>query len=72
MASVAIHRVTKAFGSIHVIHDVNVEIADGEFVVLVGPSKAYPADSGSSICSRGVDPAWLTLLHGLSRLMMSQ
>jgi ABC-type nitrate/sulfonate/bicarbonate transport system permease component len=21
--------------------------------------KAYPADSGSSICSRGVDPAWL-------------
>ena len=38
MASVAIHGVRKAFGSIHVIHDVNVEIADGEFVVLVGPS----------------------------------
>ena len=34
--------------------------------------KAYPADSGSSICSRGVDPAWLALLRGLSRLMMSQ
>jgi multiple sugar transport system ATP-binding protein len=38
MASVAILGVRKAFGSIHVIHDVNVEIADGEFVVLVGPS----------------------------------
>jgi multiple sugar transport system ATP-binding protein len=38
MASVVIHGVGKAFGSIHVIHDVNVEIADGEFVVLVGPS----------------------------------
>ena len=37
MASVAILGVRKAFGSIHVIHDVNVEIADGEFVVLVGP-----------------------------------
>ena len=34
--------------------------------------KAYPADSGSSICSRGADPARLALLRGLSRLMMSQ
>jgi multiple sugar transport system ATP-binding protein len=38
MASVAINGVGKAFGSIHVIHDVNIEIGDGEFVVLVGPS----------------------------------
>jgi multiple sugar transport system ATP-binding protein len=38
MASVAIRSVRKAFGPIHVIHDVNFEIADGEFVVLVGPS----------------------------------
>jgi multiple sugar transport system ATP-binding protein len=38
MASVAIRSVRKAFGPVHVIHDVNVEIADGEFVVLVGPS----------------------------------
>jgi len=34
--------------------------------------KAYPADSGSSIFSRCVDLAWLWLLCGLSRLMMSQ
>jgi lactose/L-arabinose transport system ATP-binding protein len=30
--------VEKAFGTTKVIHGINVEIADGEFVVLVGPS----------------------------------
>jgi multiple sugar transport system ATP-binding protein len=35
---VAIRGVKKAFGPHHVIHGVDVEIADGEFVVLVGPS----------------------------------
>ena len=35
-------------------------------------SKAYPADSGSSICSGSVNVARLALLRGLSRLMMSQ
>src|SRR5450432_3779639 len=38
MASVAIRGVRKAYGPVYVIHDVNVEINDGEFVVLVGPS----------------------------------
>jgi len=38
MASVAIRDVRKAFGSVNVIHGVNVSIRDGEFVVLVGPS----------------------------------
>ena len=38
MASVAIRGVKKAFGPHYVIHGVDVEIADGEFVVLVGPS----------------------------------
>ena len=38
MASVVIRDVRKAFGSHPVIHGVNVDIADGEFVVLVGPS----------------------------------
>ncbi len=33
--------------------------------------KAYPADSGSSICSGSVNVARLALLRGLSRLMMS-
>jgi multiple sugar transport system ATP-binding protein len=38
MASVAIRDVRKAFGLTAVIHGVNIDIRDGEFVVLVGPS----------------------------------
>src|SRR5919205_804981 len=38
MASVDIRRVKKAFGATHVIHGVDIGIADEEFVVLVGPS----------------------------------
>ena len=38
MANVAIRQVHKHFGSTHVIRGVDVEIADGEFCVLVGPS----------------------------------
>src|SRR5438552_2292330 len=38
MASVAIRDVRKAFGATEVIHGVDVNIGDGEFVVLVGPS----------------------------------
>jgi multiple sugar transport system ATP-binding protein len=38
MAQVKIENVSKAYGSVPVIHGIDVEIADGEFVVLVGPS----------------------------------
>ena len=38
MATVSIRAVRKAFGSHEVLHGVNVEVADGEFVILVGPS----------------------------------
>ncbi len=38
MAAVTIRAVHKRFGSTHVIRGVDVEIADGEFCVLVGPS----------------------------------
>ena len=38
MATVSIRSVRKAFGSHEVLHGVNVEAADGEFVILVGPS----------------------------------
>jgi multiple sugar transport system ATP-binding protein len=38
MASVTIRDVRKAFGAVEVIHGVNIEIEDGEFVILVGPS----------------------------------
>src|SRR5687767_12521799 len=38
MASVDIGKVDKFFGSTQVLHGVEIEISDGEFVVLVGPS----------------------------------
>ena len=38
MASVHIRNVQKYFGGTHVIRGVDVDIADGEFAVLVGPS----------------------------------
>jgi multiple sugar transport system ATP-binding protein len=38
MAPVAVRDVRKSFGTVEVIHGVNVGITDGEFVVLVGPS----------------------------------
>ena len=38
MATVSIREVRKAFGSTQVLHGVSIEIADGEFTVLVGPS----------------------------------
>src|SRR6478672_11711026 len=38
MASVHIRNVQKHFGGTHVIRGVDVDIADGEFTVLVGPS----------------------------------
>jgi multiple sugar transport system ATP-binding protein len=38
MASVGIRGVKKQFGSVQIIHGVDIDIEDGEFVVLVGPS----------------------------------
>ena len=38
MASVVIRDVVKRFGNTTILHGVSVDIADGEFAVLVGPS----------------------------------
>jgi multiple sugar transport system ATP-binding protein len=38
MATVKIRDVRKAFGALEVIHGVNIDIEEGEFVILVGPS----------------------------------
>ncbi|UCD69420.1 MAG: sn-glycerol-3-phosphate ABC transporter ATP-binding protein UgpC [Betaproteobacteria bacterium] len=38
MASVSLKHVRKSFGRTEVVHDVDIAIEDGEFVVLVGPS----------------------------------
>ena len=38
MARIGLKGVRKSFGSITVLHGIDLEIADGEFIVLLGPS----------------------------------
>ena len=38
MSGVTLRNIKKAFGTVEVIHDVNISISQGEFVVFVGPS----------------------------------
>ncbi|WP_374627412.1 ABC transporter ATP-binding protein [Devosia sp.] len=38
MGSLQINHVNKAFGATKVLHDINLEVEDGEFVIFVGPS----------------------------------
>ena len=38
MSTVEVRTIRKKFGSLEVIHGIDVGIDDGEFVVLVGPS----------------------------------
>src|SRR5512136_1225893 len=38
MASVTFDHVTKKFGDVIAVNDLNIEVADKEFLVLVGPS----------------------------------
>ena len=38
MATVTFENVNKVYGDFHAVHDLNLEIGDGEFMVLVGPS----------------------------------
>jgi multiple sugar transport system ATP-binding protein len=38
LAGVAVSKVVKTFGKVNVIHGIDLEVKDGEFVVLVGPS----------------------------------
>ena len=38
MANVSLRNLGKDFGTTRVLHDIDLDIADGEFVVLVGPS----------------------------------
>ena len=38
MAELQLRGINKSFGTVQVIHDIDLDIADGEFVVFVGPS----------------------------------
>lgn len=38
MAGLELENISKSFGSLEVIHDINLEVDEGEFIVFVGPS----------------------------------
>ena len=38
MANVQLNKVSKSYGTVEVVHGIDLEVDDGEFVVLVGPS----------------------------------
>src|SRR6187455_1352881 len=38
MANVELRNVTKKYGNLQVIHGIDMQVADGEFIVIVGPS----------------------------------
>ncbi|MGO8666405.1 ATP-binding cassette domain-containing protein, partial [Rhizobium ruizarguesonis] len=38
MAELKLSNVHKSYGSVKVLHDVELDLTDGEFVVFVGPS----------------------------------
>ncbi|WP_337268301.1 ABC transporter ATP-binding protein [Oryzifoliimicrobium ureilyticus] len=38
MASVSLQKLDKSYGALHIVKEIDLDIADGEFVVLVGPS----------------------------------
>jgi len=38
MAEITIHKMTKRFGEVVALHELDMQIADGEFLVLLGPS----------------------------------
>ena len=49
MARVQFEHVYKRFGKVEVVHDINIDVKDKEFLVLVGPSGC-----GKSTCLRMV------------------
>ena len=48
MARVKLEGITKAFGNTIAVDNVNLDIKDGEFLVLVGPSGCGKRTSSSS------------------------
>ncbi len=38
MGSITLTNIQKSYGAVHVLHDINLAIEEGEFIVFVGPS----------------------------------
>ena len=80
MASVEIRKVDKFFGSTHILHGVEIDIADGEFFSMLGPSgsgKSSLLDAiaaviqGGTSFVGGIGSIWGTLIGALIIAVLS-
>ena len=49
MSSVSFRHLSKSFGQVKILEDINLDIQSGEFVVLVGPSGCGKSDRKSVV-----------------------
>ena len=49
MATLEVHNVSKSFGSTKVLREVNINVSDGEFLVLLGPSGCGKSTLGKGL-----------------------
>jgi ABC-type sugar transport system ATPase subunit len=61
MANLTLRDVRKSFNEVHVIHGVDLEVRDGEFVVFVGPSGCGKSTLLRMIC--GLEPTTSGDIH---------
>ena len=64
MASLSLRQVRKSFGDVHIIHGVDLDVADGEFTVFVGPSGCGKSTLLRMICGLETVTAGDVLIAG--------
>ncbi|WP_284619751.1 ABC transporter ATP-binding protein [Aquabacterium humicola] len=64
MASICLHDITKRFGDITAVHELRLDIADGEFFVLLGPSGAGKTTTLRLIAGLETPDAGRVLMNG--------
>ena len=51
MANLSLKKLTKSYGQVEVLHGIDLEVDDGEFIVFVGPSGCGKSTSLRLVCS---------------------
>ena len=66
MADITLTNLNKSFGAVHILKDVNLDIASGEFIVFVGPSGCGKSTLLRTICGlEAISSGTLEIDHGV-------